>query len=493
MINLIKRVFKKRHNKDLKGIEVRNFQRWHSNSQARFNFKTGTIDYNQISLINKAREAELTTAIVPKYLQMLEDNVLGPKGFILQSKAKKGNDENDDEINLQIEKAFNEWCESKSCHVTEELNFRDFCALALRSVVRDGECFIRPIEAAQNSFKFSLQVLESEYLDHNLNHSVAGNRYVRAGIEFNEWGKALYYYMHQYHPQEIPHLTRQSAYTKKIEASQIIHLYKKNRPSQIRGITWLAPVLESLSQLDSFMDAWRIRARIAASQLGFFTSNKNELLVGTRSEIFQNSNKTAQDKENKRNRAEDEIFMEVEAGEYKQLPEGWDFKPHNIDALTDNGIFVKTMLRNAATGLNVNYNTLSGDLENVNYSSLRAGAQADREYYKSLQAWFISNFLNPIFEKWLKMAILAGKIDVPFSRYNELKKVKWVCRGFSYIDPVKDIRANIEAHNHNFKTLSEILAENGKDFDETIEQIKKEKNILLKNDLISEVVKSGPK
>jgi capsid protein len=44
--------------------------------------------------------------------------------------------------------------------------------------------------------------------------------------------------------------------------------------------------------------------------------------------------------------------------------------------------------------------------------------------------------------------------------------VRWVCRGYHYVDPQKEIAAQKAAVRSGFKTLADCVAENGGDFDE---------------------------
>ena len=62
--------------------------------------------------------------------------------------------------------------------------------------------------------------------------------------------------------------------------------------------------------------------------------------------------------------------MNVEAGSFVSLPNGVDFKAFDPDHPTSQfESFVKSILRQIASGLNVPYNELANDLEGVSYSS----------------------------------------------------------------------------------------------------------------------------
>src|SRR5689334_9547360 len=75
--------------------------------------------------------------------------------------------------------------------------------------------------------------------------------------------------------------------------------------------------------------------------------------------------------------------------------------------------FTRLMLRGIAMGTNASYATLSGDLRDVNFSSLRQGVLDERDGWRVLQAFAIGHFCRPLFRAWLPMAITTGACRVP--------------------------------------------------------------------------------
>ena len=62
-----------------------------------------------------------------------------------------------------------------------------------------------------------------------------------------------------------------SAWTCRVPAADCLHLFKLLAAGQLRGITWFAPVLLRLHELDQFEDAALVKAKVAALFTGFIT------------------------------------------------------------------------------------------------------------------------------------------------------------------------------------------------------------------------------
>ena len=107
------------------------------------------------------------------------------------------------------------------------------------------------------------------------------------------------------------------------------------------------------------------------------------------------------------------------------------------------GVFVKACLRSVASGLGVSYNSLSGDLEGVNYSSIRAGLLEEREELKGVQRFVIEHVVDPIFREGLSYALLSEGLDLPAAKLDKFEMVEWKPRRWQWVDPLKDTQANV--------------------------------------------------
>jgi capsid protein len=130
----------------------------------------------------------------------------------------------------------------------------------------------------------------------------------------------------------------------------------------------------------------------------------------------------------------------------------------------------------------------------VNYSSLRSGAIEERDSWKVIQDWFIENVMNPIFSEWLKWALLTGQIPLPYAGYNKFNAPEFRARGFDWVDPSKDIDADIKAINEGLETRSAVCARRGIDFEETLEELANEQTLIEKHKvIIASLTKPEPK
>jgi lambda family phage portal protein len=130
--------------------------------------------------------------------------------------------------------------------------------------------------------------------------------------------------------------------------------------------------------------------------------------------------------------------------------------------------FLRAMLRAIAAGVGCSYETVSRDFSQTNYSSSRLSLLEDRDHWRILQNWLIENLHQRVFEVWLDMAVLSGAL--PLANYelqaDRYKAVRWMPRGWAWVDPAKEVEAYAMAVRNGFKTLSEVVAEQGGDVEE---------------------------
>jgi hypothetical protein len=134
-----------------------------------------------------------------------------------------------------------------------------------------------------------------------------------------------------------------------------------------------------------------------------------------------------------------------------------------------------------ACAFDVGYNALAGDLESVNYSSLRTGDKHDHEIWRYLQGWYIENARWRIFEAWLETAAISGAIDVPGFEYSDipmvLHAISWKPRGWDYVDPTKDSHADVVSVANKMETRTNIAARKGYDLEDIFATLAAEEDL----------------
>jgi lambda family phage portal protein len=128
--------------------------------------------------------------------------------------------------------------------------------------------------------------------------------------------------------------------------------------------------------------------------------------------------------------------------------------------------FLRYMLREVAAGSGVSYESLSRDYSQSNYSSSRLALLDDRDLYKATQQWWIRAFRQPLHAIWLRMAVYARAIEaVPIEQYatasDKFEAVLFKPRGWSWIDPTKEVNAYKEAIRAGLTTITDVIAATG--------------------------------
>ena len=398
-------------------------------------------------LRNRCRELERNNDYVRRYLNGLDSNVIGSKGIILQMKVEDSPLVYDEQANRVIEKEWRKWCNRKHATPNGRQSWIDICKLALRSCARDGDVLLQLVRGFNNDHGFAVQLIEADMLDiHHNNYKLQNGGEIRMGVETNSVGRPSAYHILTAHPGETSDTSRRRL---RVDADDIIHLYNPERISQTRGVPWMVSAMTRLQMLAGYEESELVASRVAASKMGFLTKDANtESYTGEEDEDYN-------------------LIMESEPGSIEELPTGMSFQEwnptHPTTAYKD---FVKSTLRGISAGLNISYNTLANDLEGVNYSSIRAGLFDEREHYKSIQNWFIDSFIQPVFEAWLEASILNGVFPFGITKFDKMNQPKWCARRWPWVDPLKDMQANILAMNNGLEAKRNIINYTGGDIDD---------------------------
>tara|TARA_B100002052_G_C15662338_1_gene497903 strand:- start:109 stop:795 length:687 start_codon:yes stop_codon:yes gene_type:complete len=159
-------------------------------------------------------------------------------------------------------------------------------------------------------------------------------------------------------------------------------------------------------------------------------------------------------------------------GTFSYLAPGESVQVPNLDDDADFEPFVRQMLRSMASGFGVSFELLSSDYSQSNYSSSRLSRLSDKDTWQAFQTYLRETFYQPVFEEWLKLAVLSGVVSLPTyeTEPQRFQRVRWVFRGYSYVDPQKEVQASADAVRAGFKTLSQCISEQGGDFEEVMRQ-----------------------
>lgn len=341
---------------------------------------------------------------------------------------------------------------STDCDADGRHNLYGLERLACRTMVESGEALVRrrPRRAADGlRLPFQLQVIEPDFLDTGKEGPTAGGGYILQGIEFNAFGQRTAYWLFSDHPGSAVRAAGRRTESRPVPASEVIHLYRVDRPGQVRGVTWLAPVVLSLRDFHDYEDAQLMRQKIAACFAAFIEDAEPPETPAT--------------EQSGRDPAWQEGF---EPGMIQYLPGGKKVTFATPPSVGDYGSTSRVTLQKVAVGMGISYEALTGDLAGVNFSSGRMGWL---EFQRNIDDWrwntIVPCGLDTIASWCLQAATIRGLAT-------EGVTCSWTAPRREMIDPSKEIAAKKDEVRAGLKSWSAAIRESGDDPAEVLAEIK---------------------
>jgi lambda family phage portal protein len=318
-------------------------------------------------------------------------------------------------------------------------DFYGMQALAVRAMVESGECFAHLIPTADG---LRVRLLDADMVPLDETRELGDGRRVIQGVEFDADGTRVAYRLHRSRP-DVPAFSTDLV---RIPADQFAHLFVPLAPGQVRGISWLAPVLLRLHELDLYEDAQLVRQKVAALFAGFVVDANGTAggFDGTQTASV--------------------LTTGLEPGTLKTLPPGTDVRFSEPAQIGDAVDFLKLQLRSVAAGLGVPEYLLTGDLSQANYSSLRAALIEFRTRLEQLQHGIIAfQLCRPVWRAWIIGEVLAGRLA---GDLDELLAVEWITPAQPWVDPLKDAEAAAAQVANGITSRRKIVASQGYDVEQ---------------------------
>lgn len=415
---------------------------------------------------NSSADAELSmslTALRTRSRQLMRDapyakrartivvnNVIG-SGVGMQCGVMTSRGELNERINADIESAWREWSCADECHTGGSLHFSDFERALLSEVFTAGEVFVRLHRRAFGDSKvpLALELIEAERVCDEFTHPQAGGPMTRLGVELDAFGRPVAYWIRTRHPGELRLEANQITQMERVPATDILHLRRIERWPQTRGEPWLHGVLTKLNDMGGYVDSELTAARMSANFFATIeTPNEDPLPTETDAASGQRE-------------------INIEPGAIEQLAPGDELKFHTPNRPnTALDPFLRYLLREVAAGIGVSYESISRDYSQSNYSSSRLALLDDRDLWRVLQQWWARSFREPLYEEWLQAAVLGRAVpSIPVESYaikpDAYREVSWKFRGWSWVDPTKEVEAYKQAVMAGFMSITQVISQTG--------------------------------
>lgn len=377
-------------------------------------------------------------------VQVVQNNVVGP-GIKLTFRKADGTPAE------EVQAFAQPYLEGTKIDRARQLTYYAQQDLACRGMFSAGEVLaVRYLE--QDGF--SIRLVEGDHLDHTrdgISLRGDGSRVVQ-GVEYSAQGRPVAYWIFPEHPGEA----RLSVASQRVPAEDVIHLYRVDRPGQVRGIPWLAPVLLRMQDFADYEEAQLVLQKIAAC-LAVFVSDP----VGSGTPGNQNT-----------------LPEDVEPGMIQQLNPGAEVTVASPPNVSGYGDYANVSIRAIAVGTGVPYTSLSEDLRGVNFSAGRLGKI---EFRRNIQRWqwhtAVPMFCQRVADWILEEAEFRG-VDT------RGVVAQHTPPAMEMVDPTREIPANILAIRSGQKTLSQIAQESGRDVRTLVREIKRDLELLDSEEIV---------
>lgn len=400
------------------------------------------------------------------------NNVIG-SGIGLQAQVTTARGSLAERANSAIERAWEQWCAADSCHTGGRLHFADLERAAMAQVFEAGEVILRIHRRTfgNSAVPLALEMVEAERVaDQYAMVGQEGGNTTRLGIEVDRFCRPVAYYLHDWHFADVAGRVGMTApdQVRRVDAGDIIHLFVAWRSPQSRGEPWMHAGMRKLNDMDGYSEAEIVAARANANVSAFIESPESP---------------NSDDEDADPNAAP---LMALAPGTIEHLAPGEKFAGFTPNRPNPNmDPFMRSMLREVAAAIDVSYESLSRDYSQSNYSSSRLALLDDRDTWQALQRWWVRSFREVFHKQWLQAAVLARAIpaiDVGEYANNPTKfeAVKWKPRGWSWVDPTKEVEAYTQAIRGGLTTLSDVIAKtaDGRDLEDVIRERQRELRML---------------
>lgn len=372
-------------------------------------------------------------------------------------------------LERDAEYVFGQWMQE--CDAAGQGDWYEMQDLWFRQILEAGEAIaIRKYEVKRGRlFRFRWQTIEPDRL---FDPFYGANKRVRGGVEIDADGEAVAYYIRRTHPGDYRTGESGDLSYDRIPAfdedgrPNVLHLYRRKRPGQSRGIPFFAPVISYFQDMADYLEAEVVAARVAACFSLFVVSKTPATKQAAASVRTQSNGRRVE---------------ELEPGMIEYLGPGEEIQSFNPNRPASNfDPFLVRMLRLISMSLNLPYEVVSKDFSQTNYSSARAALLEAWQFFKQWQRWLSRRALQVSYELALEDGFLLGLWNPrDFYQYRRVYTgARHVPPAGRWVDPLKEVQAAEQAIAANLSTLAEECASQARDWEEVMEQRAREREYM---------------
>lgn len=362
--------------------------------------------------------------------------------------------------------------------ITGSLGVYGIQSQAVRARKESGEAFILIHRQRSNRnipVPVQFQVVESNMCPTWYNRNEQGSNKIISGVEVNNYGKPVAYWMYKTTPDEFS-IINNSHELVRIKIEDVIHHFIPNRPGQLRGEPQGVQSTVRAFVYDKYDDA----------ELGRKESRANFTGVIRRPDYGEEDYKYDPiSGDPLKEDANNHPMIELETGSFPSLLAGEDITLFDGD---DSGRGYKDFqwhqLLGISAGWNIPYQLMTGDYTLINDRIWRAIMnQYHREVEQVQGLYVIAQVCRRMWNEFIDRAILSGILNAPIDNGNKFNRLRCKHRpqAWKHIHPVQDIQAKVLEKDNGFSSRQKIVDGMGSESVEEIdrqraEDVKREKD-----------------
>jgi lambda family phage portal protein len=334
---------------------------------------------------------------------------------------------------------YDAWANSLDCSVDRRLNFYGLQDLSYRSMLESGDTFVITPRVARTGKKpvLALQVVEADRVS-NPNREANTDTLID-GVEISAaTGEAVAIQISKKHPGDGAGANSWERRVVRGDSTgrlNVIHLFDVLRPGQVRGVPWIAPIIEPLKQLGRWSDA-ELNAAVVSGMFSVFIKMDPEAFQDMFDEDAQG---VIVDKASS-------WSGEMESGKAVNLLPGEEVQtttPGRPNPAFDP--FWTAMVRQIGMALEMPFEVLTMHFQS-SYSAARAALLMAWKAFRKNRDKLATHLCQPIFELWLADEVAEGRISAPGFFASDLVRAAWCGAvwtgdGPGSIDPSKEVDA----------------------------------------------------
>ncbi len=424
------------------------------------------------SVTDRAQDLTANNPHATSCIDSMAVNVVGT-GLTPQSrpKAKKLGitEQQSRDFAEQAEWIYQKW--SKHADIQGRLTFPDMQFLASYSMLMNGEYLFLPTMRSgkpgpnESAVRLALQGLSP------LRMTTPSDKFndfrIRDGVELNKVGTPTGYWIATPQNEKLTPYLKASDFTRYPawigHRPGVLHSFfnAAKEPERVRGVSVLAPAMKFFKDLTDYLD-FELVGNIVASSFPVFIEKSDPM-------GYVENNVESDGDEN--------YHEEYEPGSVHYGNPGE--KPHILKSDRPSNTFdgfVETILRSIGASVGLPYEVVAKDFSKTNYSSARAALLEAWRVYLVHRTWLVRHFCQPVWEMVMEEAYLRGELQLPqggpgfYDAMAEYCNAEWIGPARGHVDPQKEMMANVKGLDNNILTLSDIVAEHGKDWESQLEQ-----------------------